>query len=156
VRYLLAFLLLTASLLASPTSLKDLYGARGLDIIGNPDTVSAILLKDRNGDPKARSKKVPLTPEQKRVVSAALLDRRIYGFDSEGTKVCLPIWNARLLFTKGSESRQIDFCFHCNVLSIHSAPEQSTDADFDPAHAILLGIFKQAFPKDKFLQHLDD
>ena len=153
---LLALVLFTASVAGQtgnePRNITQLYGKQALQTIRSPDRVSAVLLKDRNGRLKERSRQVLLPPEALRAASKLLSKSSSYGWGI--WKPCAPQYGSRLIFRRGEQSVSVDFCFECVILSVTPAARPEDHVDFGPSRGAWLRLFKDQFPKDRVFEAL--
>jgi hypothetical protein len=135
-----------------PRNVTQLYGNQSLQTIRNPDSISAVLLRDRNGRVSARSRQVALSPETQRSAAQLLSANGSYGWNV--WKPCAPQYGSRLILRRGTQTVTVDFCFECDILSVTPSARPENKVDFGPSHAAWLRLFRAQFPNDKTFKKL--
>jgi hypothetical protein len=135
-----------------PRNVTQLYGRQALQTVRTPETVSAVLLRDRNRRLSARTRQVVLPVEAQRLAAGLLSTNTSY--DWNVWKPCLPQYGARLILRRGVQTITVDFCFECDILSVTPAARAENTVDFRPSRPAWLRLFRSQFPKDKGLKTL--
>ncbi len=165
-KYIALFLLLILPLSCSDdsVSITGIYGYSNIATMKNATKVEVALLHDTFNDrdfDKTHKRDITEKTVRKILSNAAsqhmteiLLAKKSY---REGSKACIPIWGARVIFSKKFSKTSIDFCFRCKILRINGlfTTVMSADANFDNASNDLLKIFQQAFTEENEIQEME-
>lgn len=155
---------------APPQSLDDLFGSKtALRIIAEATAFDACVLRHVPSPPRTSTTTgnridryeegtfvdVPISTV--RALRPALLAPKSYVLaGSEGTvhlsKLCYPIYQARLRFKKGKDVVAVDFCFGCGILRTLRDGREINRADFDPSYPLFRNAIVALFPDDPMLQ----
>ena len=124
-----------------------------LQIISSPERVDICILYPDLAPGEKFSQKVKeglykqVSTEAAAVLSTKLTDGKTYRWND--SKMCIPAYNARIRFHRGSSSVCADFCFGCEIVNFSRDGTQINDEDFDPIRAEVLEIVRSNFPDDK-------
>jgi hypothetical protein len=88
----------------------------------------------------------PLPAESSPVLVARLSTDATYLWDS--SKLCLPVYNARVRFHRSGHSISIDFCFGCDIARFSRDDAVLGFANFDNAGAEIFESIQAVFPDD--------
>jgi hypothetical protein len=135
-----------------PRNVTQLYGKQALQTVRTPDGISAVLLRDRNGRVRERTRQITLSPETQRSAAQLLSANASYGWNV--WKPCAPQYGARLILHRDSQTITVDFCFECDIVSVTPAARAENDVDFGPSRAAWLRLFRAQFPSDKAFKQL--
>jgi hypothetical protein len=135
-----------------PRSVTQLYGKQALQTVRTPDSISAVLLRDRKGHLTERTRQVALSPETQRAATQLLAANASYGWNV--WKPCAPQYGARLILHRDSQAIIVDFCFECDIVSVTPAARPENHVDFGPSRAAWLRLFRAQFPNDKAFKQL--
>jgi hypothetical protein len=164
VRHLLLFLFLAAFSRGEdgPQNVAELFQtSENLEIVTSPEWVDLCILYpkkpwfSRKHPTKYREGKyIKLSPADAAVLSGKLTDNNTYGWDI--LKMCMPTYNARVRFHRGSHTVTADFCFGCDILALRKDGEIFSGEDFDGASTEIFEVVRSRFPKNTVVRAVEN
>jgi hypothetical protein len=139
----------------APTNVVDLFRSpENLAIVAQPERVEAYVLRPRQlwltrDERKRRYKEGPtavVPTDAAATLSTKLTADTTYVWDK--AKACMPIWNARLKFYRGSHSISADFCFGCDMVAFFRNGQGFSGGNFDHGSDAIFEVIRSLFPQD--------
>ncbi len=145
-----------------PSNVAELFRtAENLEIIKQPDRVEVCILNPdlapgEEFTDKTKEGPYKLVPaESAKWVSAKLAGNESYLLSQE-EKDCLPLYNARVRFSKGADTITADLCFGCKIMRFSRDNTVINLNDFDPIDSDLFEYVRALFPDDKVVLSIID
>jgi hypothetical protein len=138
-----------------PTDVAGLFqSVENLVIVRSPDKVEAATLtqgrlwftRDERKRKHKEGRRAPVPPDQVVALSTILTQNSTYDWDS--FKACMPIWNARLIFSRGGHNLSADFCFGCDIVVYAKDGKPFAGGNFDHGSDQIFSVIQALFPKD--------